>query len=122
MKQFNLDEYLANPSRRVVTRDRRNVKIHCTNYIGTQPIIAAVEDSEYSTAFCKDGRFIIGEESPRDLFFAPEKKEGWINIFKTSNDIAVLGQSSIFESKEDAEKDVKDCKYYVATIKIEWEE
>ena len=122
MKQFNLDEYLKNPSRRVVTRDGRSVKIHCTNYIGTQPIIAAVEGSEYSTAFCKDGRFIIGEESPRDLFFAPERKEGWINIFKTSNDIAVLGQSSIFESKEDAEKDVKDCKYYVATIKIEWEE
>ena len=32
MKQFNLDEYLANPSMEVVTRDGRAAKIHCTNY------------------------------------------------------------------------------------------
>ena len=87
MKQFDLEEYLKNPSRNVVTRDGRAAEILCTNYIGTQPIIAAIEDSEYSSAFCKDGRFIIGEESPRDLFFAPEKKEGWANIYLCEGNI-----------------------------------
>ena len=76
MKQFNLEEYLKNPSKKVVTRDGRSVKIHCTNYIGAQKIIAQVEGNDYSSDFSNDGRFVIGKESPRDLFFAPEKHEG----------------------------------------------
>ena len=32
MKEFNLKEYLENPERKVVTRDGKSVKIHCTNY------------------------------------------------------------------------------------------
>ena len=31
MKQFSLEEYLKNPSKRVVTRDGRNVRIICTD-------------------------------------------------------------------------------------------
>lgn len=42
MKQFNLDEYLANPSRKVVTRDGRNVRIRCTDRKSEeQPIVMA---------------------------------------------------------------------------------
>ena len=122
MKQFNVEEYLKNPSRKVVTRDGRKVKIHCTNYTRAQNIIAQIEGSDYSASFHKDGTFINGEEFDCDLFFAPEKHEGWINIFKSSNDLAFLGQSRIFASKEDAKKDGKDCECYVATVKIEWEE
>lgn len=123
MKQFNLKEYLKNPSRKVVTRDGRNVKIHCTNYIEAQHIIAQVEGYDYSTSFYEDGRYANDrDESYLDLFFAPEKHEGWINIFKSSNNIAFLGQSLIFESKEDAEKHGKDCDCYAATVKVEWEE
>ena len=114
MKQFDLDEYLANPSRKVVTRDRRNVKIHCTNYIGAQHIIAQVEGNEYSSAFSNDGRFIVGDESPRDLFFATERKEGWVNIYPDSS----IG--GIYTSEEEARNAASpSC---ISTIKIEWEE
>ena len=118
MKQFNLDEYLRNPKIKVVTRDGRAAEILCTNYIGAQPIIAAIEDSEYSTAFCKDGRFIIGEESHRDLFFAPEKKVGWVNVYKNEYGAYVLGE--IFIGKEHEE--VTTGLTYITTAKIEWEE
>ena len=40
MKQFSLEEYLANPSKKVVTRDGRNVRIICTDLVtscGSQP-------------------------------------------------------------------------------------
>ena len=30
MKQFNLEEYLKNPSRKVITRDGREARINCT--------------------------------------------------------------------------------------------
>ena len=121
MKQFNLDEYLDNPNRKVVTRDGRAVEILCTNYIGTQPIIASVEDIEYSTAFYKDGRFIIGEESPRDLFFAPEKHEKWINLYKWDNSTRYY-VSKPFDSEEEAMEFSRKDDNYLKTLKIEWEE
>ena len=122
MRQFDLKEYLANPNKKVITRDGRNVKIYCTNYYCQHPIIAQIEGEERSHAFRETGQYNYYGESIGDLFFAPEKHEGWINIFKSSNDIAFLGQSRIFESKEDAQKDGKDCESYVATVKVEWED
>ncbi len=123
MKPFNLEEYLKKPGIKVVTRDGRAVKIHCTNYDSRQPIIAQIESHNCSRSFTEDGRYYNSDRiSPYDLFFAPENHEGWINIFKSSNDIAFLGQCCVFESKEDAEKHGKDLEYYVATVKVEWEE
>lgn len=127
MKQFNLEEYLANPSKKVVTRDGRSVKIHCTNYIGAQKIIAQIEGNGYSYDFFNDGRYIAGGESSCDLFFAPEKHEGWVNIYKAGVQKETLGclvtryaGSSIWPTEE-AAKTAADADDIV-TIKIEWEE
>ena len=127
MKQFNLDEYLANPSKKVVTRDGRPVKIHCTNYTRAQNIIAQVEGNDYSASFHKDGIFINGEESNCDLFFAPEKHEGWVNIYKAGVQKETLGclvtryMGSCIWPTEEAAKAAADADP-VTTIKIEWEE
>ena len=131
MKAFSLKEYLKNPEKKVITRDGRGVRIRCTDRRGCDcPIVALVETptgkAENILSYREDGKWSpVGGplvNSNLDLFFAPEKHEGWINIFKSSNDIAFLGQSRIFASKEDAKKDGKDCECYVATVKIEWEE
>ena len=118
MKQFNLKEYLENPSRKVVTRDGRNVKILCTNFTKAQHIIAQIEGNDYSTAFHKDGIFVNGVESNYDLFFAPEKHEGWANIY------GEFLTGEIFSTKEEAEEYVRlsGAKGFVATAKVEWEE
>ena len=118
MKQFNLEEYLANPSKKVVTRDGRSVKIHCTNYIGAQHIIAQVEGNDYSSDFSNDGRFLVCKESRCDLFFALEKHEGWVNIYRARG--YCYGGSAIYPT-EAAAKAAADPDH-VATIKIEWEE
>ena len=120
MKQFSLDEYLKNPLRKVVTRDGRKVRIICTDYYGKQSIIAKVEESEYSYSFCEDGRRIIGEESPCDLFFAPEKKEGWANIYLCEGEYSL--DDVIYSSRIDAEEGGKKFEDYLTTIQIEWEE
>ena len=120
MKPFNLKEYLTNPSRKIVTRDGRIVKIHCTNYDSRQPIIAQIEDHNFSRAFTEDGRYYINDIiSPYDLFFAPEKHEGWINIYR---DTILSGAyyKNIYPSEEDAKENA--CSGAIATIKIEWEE
>ena len=123
MKQFNLEEYCQNPSRKVVTRDGRNVKIHCTNYyLGNQCIIAEVEGIDSSYSFNNCG-LLYGtmNDSPLDLFFAPEKHhEGWVNIYVDSENNMYTG-AWIHKSKDDAEKTGKDGPGYITTIKIEWE-
>ena len=116
MKQFNLEEYLANPSRKVVTKNGRNVNIICTDYVGTRPIIAKIEGDTYSNSFRKDGRYVINEESSIDLFFAPEKKEGWVNIFPNN----MIG--GIYKSEEEAKNAAFWSIRTFTTIKIEWEE
>ena len=119
MKQFNIDEYLKNPNKKVITRDGRNVKIQCTNFAGDQPIIATMGDEEYSHSFSKDGRFMRGMyESCHDLFFAPEKHEGWVNVYKDGD--RFYSSMDILKTKDKAE--ALSCRSCIATVKIEWEE
>ena len=122
MKQFNLEEYLKNTSRKVVTRDGKNVTIHCTNFDGIFPIVAEIEGWGKSLSYNEYGENSYTESSICDLFFTPEKHEGWINIFKNSNDTAFLGENCIYSSKEDAEREGMKCDDYVSTVKVEWEE
>ena len=123
MKQFNLEEYLKNPLRKVVTRDGQPVKIHCTDFDDSEyPIIARVEGTSVSTAFTKDGKYIkFNGDSKYDLFFAPEKYEGWVNVYLDADNDSYVG-NWIYESKEEAEEVGKPDDYYVATAKIEWGE
>ena len=122
MKQFDLDEYLANPSRKVVTRDGRNVRIICTERKSEeQPIVALIasltEDSEYVGTYRKDGIWsTCGCSSELDLFFAPEKHEGWVNVYRDFDDVMC---GSVFATEEDAKCKAKTA---IATVKIEWEE
>ena len=120
MKQFNLEEYLKNPSKKVVTRDGRNARICCTDRKSEeQPIVALIasltEDSEYVGTYRKDGIWsTCGCTSELDLFFSPEKHEGWINIYPDSS----IG--GIYTSEEEARNAASpSC---ISTIKIEWEE
>ena len=123
MKQFNLEEYLKDPSKKVVTRDRKAVKIHCTNYDSRQPIIAEIEGHNYSQSFTKDGRYYIDDRnSPYDLFFTPEKHEGWLNVYRHTDTGEVTFGAILHTSREKAEKIGRADGYYAATAKIEWEE
>ena len=129
MKQFNLQEYLANQNRQVVTRDGRKVRIVCTDRAGlnAKPIVALItlpNGDEVIKTFWDNGIETAGSEDKNDLFFAPEKHEGWINIFEgvPDNKRRYVRGVSIFKSKEDAEKTGRDCINYITTVKIEWEE
>ena len=125
MEQFNLGKYLANPKRKVVTRDGRNVRIVCTDRQGgDRPILILCFESdgiERCFSCLPNGRRYVDIDSCMDLFFAPEKKEGWANLYNLSEG-PYLG--SVYSSKEVAEAMSKKCglQHYIATVKIEWEE
>lgn len=127
MKKFSLEEYLKNPSRKVVTRKGYPATIvsttfHQENYPVVAEVCFSSYDKKQSYSFTANGSFLDSSEDPRDLFFAPEEHEGWINLFGGSLCGLYIGDLRIFESKENAEKNGKNNRDYVKSIKIKWEE
>ena len=126
MKEFNLTEYLKNPSQKVVTRDGREVRIICTDAKGDEPIIALVynniREEENVYTYNRDGYFYGDNDSCLDLFFALVKKEGWVNLYKgvVKDYLPSVGQK-VYKTKESANLNKRDDNY-LTTIKIEWEE
>ena len=124
MKQFSLEEYLKNPDRKVVTRGGLPVRIVCTDKVcnkkmSQKPIIALVDfgDREVVYPYYSDG--ISSPSLPEfNLFFATEKKTGWVNIYNQ----VIRGCGFIYESEEKAKQNADKNKPYIATTKIEWEE
>ena len=124
MKQFNLEEYLKNPEKKVVTREGKAVKIYCTNHASNRPIIAQVEGSDYSVSFTENGKAFISNNviSGDDLFFAPEKHEVWTNVYRRSNEDYDIGFGGTYPSEKEAKDSIGPSLDCVATVKIEWEE
>ena len=132
MKPFNLEEYIANPSKKIVTRNGLNVRIVCTDVKSYCPIIGLVDfnDRESAYTFTKDGKWITNftkngawisnsnDKKDLDLFFYTEKHEGWINLYKHKENVNL--ENNIFKSQEEAERNKSSDS--IATIKIEWEE
>lgn len=126
MKSFSLDEFLADRKREVVTRDGLPVLIKNVYFSNpSYPVEAAIKTAinNYQTSnFTANGLYEIGKETKYDLFFATEKREGWINVFKYNFGEPFIGDMHIFRSKEEAEESAKNDRTYVKSIKIEWEE
>ena len=123
MEKFNLEKYLANPSRKLVTGDGRKVKILCTNRKSTYPIVALVEnhdsDNESVYSYRENGLYsMFSQSEENNLFFAPEKHEGWVNVYKEGTNRYLEG--CICVTKEEAKR-IRGYGY-ITTIKIEWEE
>ena len=121
MKPFNIKEYNANPSRKVVTRDGRPVRILCTDARRSYPIVALIEDEgnkeDLLCAYLPDGT-MCGMIGDNDLFFAPVKKEGWANIYKNTQ--RQFSTGIIYNTKEEALRVANHDS--IAITKIEWEE
>ena len=123
MKPFNLEEYLKCSSKKLVTRDGRKARVICTDRLMKDfPICGLVDEDgeEYYYSYTINGKRLIHSDSDTDLFFAPEKHEGWVNVFKT--DIDMFKSGRIYNSETEAKESVVCDEKYVDTVKIEWEE
>ena len=123
MKEFNLEEYLKNPSQKVVTRDGKEVRIICTdmNNKDDYKIVALVQKKyggEQILCYRKSGRDKYCPDF--DLFFDTIKKEGWVNLFKDEELPFVNGD--VYESEKEAKEAAEGESDFIASVKIEWEE
>lgn len=126
MEQFSLSEYLKNPTRPIVTRGGRSVRIICNNRIHDYSVVALISngDTEDLISYTNDGKVYTNLEDDYDLFFAPEsktKKVGWMNVCKYGDDkhFSHVG-GVIHPTREQALTERPD--YVVDTIQIKWEE
>lgn len=129
MRPFNLDEYLKNPNKKIVTRDKRNARIICTNKKSVQgyTIVALIDNSEDSykdteaaVIYNSEGRFDDAYTDKNDLFFASEKREVWVNIYKYDGRFIVDERTC--NTKEEALNNKDTTMDYVGTFKLEFEE
>ena len=121
MEQFSLEKYLANPSRKVVTKDGRPVRILCTDRISYNVEIVGLimNDNGMESIFTwtQQGKEYINSDTSNDLFFAPEKHEGWVCICRRFRNNGYF-TDGIYDSEQEA----KVRGGSIATVKVEWEE
>lgn len=126
LKPFDLKA--AKAGKPVCTRDGRKARIICFDmkllFNGiSYPIIALVEDTakeETIYGYNEKGKVLIEDDATYkdDLMMLPQKKEGWINLFKNNHGDTLA--AGVFPNREEA---VSNCPpTYLSTIKIEWEE
>ena len=78
------------------------------------------EDSELCFSYTTFGKSYIDQDRDYklDLFFAPEKHEGWTNVYEEGTNRYLDG--CICSTEEEAKR-IRGYGY-LTTIKIEWEE
>ena len=125
MKPFNLEEYLANPSKKIVTKDGRKVKrVLCTDAMGPYPIVVLIEQNnnteDIAIQYTKDGTYSINGTSSKDLFFEPKKHEKWVNVYRRPYGDLDFGNT--YSSEKEAKDGITSHATYITTVKVEWEE
>lgn len=120
LKPFDIQK--AREGKPVCTRDGRKARIIAFDrrlfYKNVSyPILALVERSDGEDDVCgynEKGKVLIedGAEYKDDLMMLPEKKEGWVNVYK----------ERIYSTKEEAIEATYDGVTYVDTVKVCWEE
>ena len=118
LKPFDIQK--AREGKPVCTMDGRKARIICFDFRDVEEIcclIAAVDYGKAEKIYYYDscGKYRGGDSSKHDLMMLPEKKEGWVNIYR----------SQIYNTPEKAKEAYKrTCNddNYLQTIKIEWEE
>lgn len=125
LKLFDLNA--AKAGKPVCTRDRRKARIICfdAKFPKTGNIVTLVEKEngeEVTLYHYDDGHCSIGRGY--DLMMLPEKKDGWINIYRDCDGVNITKDDNIYSLKDAAIASAQmiDRDNYVTTIKIQWEE
>lgn len=129
MKEFDIEKAKAGAP--VCTRDGRPVRIICWDFqeYGQQeadekfPIIALVKEDKGERAYVyrESGKCKINKND--ELMMAPVKREGWINVYRPSNEGKYIVSGVAYETESEAKEAGLNKKItYITTIKIEWEE
>ena len=118
LKPFDLEA--AKAGKPVCTRDGRKARIICFDAKCDKPIVALIYDynKETDLQYLENGRFFVDQIDKYDLMMLPQKKEGWVNIYKDFEDTVCC----IYSTEKEALEEKETEEDYITTVKIEWEE
>ena len=119
LKPFDIQK--AREGKPVCTRDGRKARIICFDRIDAKPILALVPSTDGKGEdvfdyFVSGKRIANSLESDLDLMMLPEKKEGWVNVYKGG-----LLDTKTYPTKKEA-FDTACPVDYVDTVKVCWKE
>lgn len=128
LKPFNLEA--AKAGKPVCTRNGHKARVVCFNRYSVDnnaPIVACVksydsDNKEFEDViiYREDGSLFESHlQHPFDLMMLPEKHDGWVNVYRDFN---IVHAKNIFDTREEALKNIGGGENCVATVKIEWEE
>ena len=124
LKPFNLEA--AKAGKPVCTRDGRPARIIAYDLKGGfHKLVVLVQDHEsYEDiyTYTESGEYRKYCKNPLDLFMAPEKKEGWINLYKYLPYLHTIVDFEVYDTEQEAKDNIDKKGRYITTIKIEWEE
>ena len=128
LKPFSLEA--AKAGKLVCTRDGRKARIICFDRNSNKPIVALIttNDKEYLTEYYCDGRISHNSLENNDLMMFPKKKEGWVNVYKRTNEhiceneCIIYTGLTVYKSEDEAKRNINQNAMYFNTIKINWEE
>ena len=117
LKPFDLEA--ARSGKPVCTRDGRKARIICfdAKRKDEKNIIALVPSKDYPgfedlISYPNNGNYYGGHENDGDLMMLPERKEGWVNVYKYL----------VYDTKDEALIGRSESRGYIDTIKINWSE
>jgi len=116
LKPFDIQK--AREGKPVCTRDGRKARIICFDRDWDMHIVALVSDplGESVHYYLSNGKVDFDKQNDEDLMILPEKKEGWVNVYKDG----LLG-TRVYKTRKEAYDIASPCDY-VDTVKICWEE
>ena len=112
MKPFDLQK--AKAGKPVCTRDGRKARVICFDRDWDMHIVALVSDplGESVHYYLSNGKADFDKQNDDDLMMLPEKKEGWVNVYK----------DLVYDTKDEAIRNIAPGTHFIDTIKVEWEE
>ena len=121
LKPFDIQN--AKEGKPVCTRSGRKARIICFDKRINRPIVALIEGDNHEEGlqcYFDNGRCCCDVTSDYDLMMYPEKKEGWVNVYKGIDGITFSKHP--YPSKEEAIKSAGIMSNRIDTVKISWEE
>lgn len=121
LRPFDLEAAKAGAP--IVTRDGRPARIVCFDAAGEFPVIALIRygtDKEVPQSCMLTGSVAYKEDSADDLFMAPVKRRGYVNLYRKGN--RIISGETIHEKEECAMDTGNVDESYITTVAIEWEE
>ena len=126
LKPFSLEA--AKSGKPVCTRDGRKARIIAVGLNNkTYPLAAVIENNGEEDEvhnYTSDGLVTYGTLNDADLMMFPEKKGGWVNVYRDCDGVNITKDDNIYSSKDAAiaSAQIIDRDNYVATTIINWEE